>query len=45
MIYNAPYCSDHNDQYSAQVVLSQGDNRATSNFLPEILFEVSKAVK
>ena len=33
------------DQYTAQVVLGRGDNRATFNFLPELFSEGSKAVK
>ena len=33
------------NQYTAQVVLGRGDNRATFNFLPELFSEGSKAVK
>ena len=32
-------------QYTAQVVLGRGDNRATFNFLLELFSEGSKAVK
>ena len=32
-------------QYTAQVVLGRGDNRAASYFLPELFSEGSKAVK
>ena len=35
----------HPNQYTAQVVLGRGDNRATFNFLPELFSEGSKAVK
>ena len=40
----APSDNLHN-QYTAQVVLGRGNNRATFNFLPEHFFEGSKAVK
>ena len=36
--------SPHNNQYSTQVVLGRGDNRETSNFLPELFSEGSEAV-
>ena len=32
------------DQYSAQVVLGRGDNRAASNFLPELFYKGSKTI-
>ena len=35
----------HPNQYTAQVVLGRGDNRATSYFLPELFSDGSKAVK
>ena len=38
-------CLDMSNQYTAQVVLGRGDNRATFNFLPELFSEGSKAVK
>ena len=31
-------------QHSAQVVLGRGDNRAASNFLPEIFYKGSKTI-
>ena len=37
--------TDNLYQYTAQVVLGRGDNRATFNFLPELFSEGSKAVK
>ena len=39
-----PGISNDINQYSAQVVLGRGKNRAASNFLPELFYKGSKAI-